>query len=45
VQVRVYTPKRLFRQQQQTAAVVEWAPHRQTFRYLLARDVAFPHLS
>ena len=33
------------RQQQQTAAVVEWAPHRQSFRYLLARDVAFPHLS
>ncbi|XP_047064553.1 uncharacterized protein LOC124672358 [Lolium rigidum] len=33
------------RQQQQTTAVVEWAPHRQSFRYLLARDVAFPHLS
>ncbi|EMS57886.1 hypothetical protein TRIUR3_21471 [Triticum urartu] len=26
-------------------AVVEWAPHRQSFRYLLARDLAFPHLS
>ncbi|CAM0905253.1 unnamed protein product [Alopecurus aequalis] len=33
------------RQQQQTTAVVDWAPHRQSFRYLLARDVAFPHLS
>ncbi|KAM0853046.1 hypothetical protein ACQ4PT_051357 [Festuca glaucescens] len=33
------------RQQQQSVAVVEWAPHRQSFRYLLARDVAFPHLS
>ncbi|KAL5198318.1 hypothetical protein ABZP36_001830 [Zizania latifolia] len=25
--------------------VVEWAPYRQSFRYLLARDLAFPHLS
>lgn len=25
--------------------VVEWVPHRQSFRYLLARDLAFPHLS
>ncbi|OEL25106.1 hypothetical protein BAE44_0013876 [Dichanthelium oligosanthes] len=25
--------------------VVEWLPHRQSFRYLLARDLAFPHLS
>ncbi|VAH46441.1 uncharacterized protein LOC119363859 isoform X1 [Triticum dicoccoides] len=37
------------RQQQQgttaSKAVVEWAPHRQGFRYLLARDLAFPHLS
>uniref|UniRef100_A0ACD5UXH8 Uncharacterized protein n=4 Tax=Avena sativa TaxID=4498 RepID=A0ACD5UXH8_AVESA len=32
-------------QQQHTAALVEWAPHRQSFRYLLARDLAFPHLS
>jgi len=27
------------------AKVVEWVPHRQSFRYLLARDLAFPHLS
>ena len=38
------------RQQQQqgttaSKAVVEWAPHRQSFRYLLARDLAFPHLN
>ncbi|PWZ15277.1 hypothetical protein Zm00014a_038270 [Zea mays] len=26
-------------------AVVEWVPHRRSFRYLLARDLAFPHLS
>ncbi|KAG8100784.1 hypothetical protein GUJ93_ZPchr0013g37353 [Zizania palustris] len=25
--------------------VVEWAPYRQSFRYLLARDLALPHLS
>ncbi|CAN6181100.1 unnamed protein product [Urochloa humidicola] len=25
--------------------VVEWVPHRQSFRYLLARDLAFPHLT
>ncbi|KAL5196749.1 hypothetical protein ABZP36_000261 [Zizania latifolia] len=25
--------------------VVEWEPYRQSFRYLLARDLAFPHLS
>uniref|UniRef100_A0A0A9CMJ7 DUF547 domain-containing protein n=1 Tax=Arundo donax TaxID=35708 RepID=A0A0A9CMJ7_ARUDO len=28
-----------------SAKVVEWVPHRQSFRYLLARDLAFPHLS
>ncbi|XP_044969940.1 uncharacterized protein LOC123430094 isoform X1 [Hordeum vulgare subsp. vulgare] len=40
--------QRCRQQQQGTAAskaVVEWAPHRQSFRYLLARDLAFPHLS
>uniref|UniRef100_A0A0D9WV34 DUF547 domain-containing protein n=1 Tax=Leersia perrieri TaxID=77586 RepID=A0A0D9WV34_9ORYZ len=25
--------------------IVEWAPYRLSFRYLLARDLAFPHLS
>jgi hypothetical protein len=25
--------------------VVDWVPHNPAFRYLLARDLAFPHLS
>lgn len=25
--------------------VVEWVPYKQSFRYLLARDLAFPHLN
>ncbi|KAL6880420.1 hypothetical protein ACP4OV_011985 [Aristida adscensionis] len=25
--------------------VLEWVPHRHSFRYLLARDLAFPHLT
>ncbi|KAF0908302.1 hypothetical protein E2562_024716 [Oryza meyeriana var. granulata] len=33
------------RQSKPASKVVEWAPYRQSFRYLLARDLAFPHLS
>ncbi|KAJ1287591.1 hypothetical protein BS78_02G021500 [Paspalum vaginatum] len=33
------------RQPASGAKVVEWVPHRHSFRYLLARDLAFPHLS
>ncbi|EEC81445.1 hypothetical protein OsI_24730 [Oryza sativa Indica Group] len=33
------------RQSRPASKVVEWAPYRHSFRYLLARDLAFPHLT
>uniref|UniRef100_J3MI97 DUF547 domain-containing protein n=1 Tax=Oryza brachyantha TaxID=4533 RepID=J3MI97_ORYBR len=33
------------RQGRSASKAVEWAPYRQSFRYLLARDLAFPHLT